>query len=78
MLGRKTMSFFNKGNKLIGSYFEKENLSYTPLFKWCPQQGLKFLNFIVLLHFYKRLFFNNSLMTSQTLEEQGILIKHMN
>ncbi len=25
---------FNKGNKLIGSYFGKEILLYTPLLKW--------------------------------------------
>ena len=35
---------FNKGNKLIGSYFGKEILlytSYTSLLKWYIQQGLK-------------------------------------
>ncbi len=32
---------FNKGNKLIDSYFDKEILFYTPLLKWYLQQGLK-------------------------------------
>ena len=31
---------FHKGNKLIGSYFGKEILLYTPLLKWYLQQGL--------------------------------------
>ncbi len=31
---------FNKGNKLIGSYFGKEILFYTPFLKWYLQQGL--------------------------------------
>ena len=31
----------NKGKKLIGSYFGKEILLYTPLLKWYLQQGLK-------------------------------------
>ena len=30
---------FNKGKKIIGSYFEKEILLYTPLLKWYLQQG---------------------------------------
>ncbi len=33
---------FNKGKTLIGSYFGKEILLYTPLLKWYLQQGLKF------------------------------------
>jgi hypothetical protein len=71
---------FNKGNKLIGSYFGKEILSYTPLLKWYLQQGLKLTkeNFIVLLNTHLRKVFNNSLMKCQTLEEPEILIKHMN
>jgi hypothetical protein len=32
---------FIKGNKLIGSYFGKEILLHTSLFKWDLQQGLK-------------------------------------
>ncbi len=32
---------FNKGNKLTGSSFGKEILSYTLLLKWYLQQGLK-------------------------------------
>ncbi len=36
---------FNKGNKLIGSYFGKEILLYTPLLKWYLQQGLKITKF---------------------------------
>ncbi len=31
--------------KLIGSYFEKEILLYTPLLKWYLQQGLKIIKF---------------------------------
>jgi hypothetical protein len=30
---------FNKGNNIIGSYFGKEILLYTPLLKWYLQQG---------------------------------------
>ena len=36
---------FNKGKKLIGSYFGKEILLYTPLLKWYLQQGLKITKF---------------------------------
>jgi hypothetical protein len=36
---------FNKGNKLIGSYFGKEILLYTPLLKWYLQQGLIIIKF---------------------------------
>jgi hypothetical protein len=36
---------FNKGEKKIGSYFEKEILLYTPLLKWYLQQGLKITKF---------------------------------
>jgi hypothetical protein len=36
---------FNKGNKLIGLYFGKEILLYTPLLKWYLQQGLKITKF---------------------------------
>ncbi len=36
---------FNKGNKLFGSYFGKEILSYTPLLKWYLQQELKITKF---------------------------------
>ena len=32
---------FVEGNKLIGSYFGKEILLYTPLLKWYLQKGLK-------------------------------------
>ena len=35
----------NKGNKLIGSYFGKEILLYTPLLKWYIQQGLNITKF---------------------------------
>jgi hypothetical protein len=31
---------FNKGNKLIGSYFGKEIVLYSPLLKWYLQEGL--------------------------------------
>ncbi len=69
---------FNKGKKLIGSYFGKEILLYTPLFKWYLQQGLKLLNFIVLLNIHLKRVFNNLQMKYQMQEERGILIKHMN
>ena len=36
---------FNKGKKLIGSYFGKEILLFTPLLKWYLQQGLKITKF---------------------------------
>jgi hypothetical protein len=36
---------FMEGNKLIGSYFGKEILLYTPLLKWYLQQGLKITKF---------------------------------
>ena len=36
---------FNKGKKLIGSYFGKEILLYTPFLKWYLQQGLKITKF---------------------------------
>jgi hypothetical protein len=36
---------FNQGNKLIGFYFGKEFLLYTPLLKWHFQQGLKITKF---------------------------------
>ncbi len=39
---------FNKGNDLIGVYFGKELLFYSPLSKWYLQPGLKKLNFNVL------------------------------
>ena len=38
---------FQKGNKLIGSYFGKEILLYTPLLKWYLQHGLKITAFHV-------------------------------
>jgi hypothetical protein len=31
---------FDKGNKIIGSYFGKEILMYTPILKWYLQPGL--------------------------------------
>ncbi len=36
---------FNKGKKLIGSYFGKEIWLYTPLLKWYLQQGFKITKF---------------------------------
>ncbi len=36
---------FNKGKKLIGSYFGKEIVLYSPLLKWYLQQGLKITKF---------------------------------
>ena len=36
---------FVEGNKLIGSYFGKEILLYTPLLKWYLQKGLKITKF---------------------------------
>ncbi len=36
---------FNKGKKLIGSYFGKDILLYTLLLKWHLQQGLKITKF---------------------------------
>ncbi len=39
---------FNKGNKLISSYFVKENLLYCPIkfvIKWYLQPGLKITKF---------------------------------
>ena len=65
---------FNKGKKLIGSYFGKEILLYTPLLKWYLQQGLKKRNFIVLLNTHQKRVFNNLLMKCQTQEEPGMLI----
>ena len=38
---------FVKSKKLIGSYFGKEILLYTPLLKWYPQHGLKITKFHV-------------------------------
>ena len=36
---------FNKGKKLIGSYFGKEILLYSPLLKWYLQHGLVITKF---------------------------------
>ena len=36
---------FNEGNKLIGSYFGKGIVLYTPLLKWYLQQGLEITKF---------------------------------
>ncbi len=36
---------FNKGKKLIGSYFGKEIVLYTPLLKWYLQKGLVITKF---------------------------------
>ena len=36
---------FTKGNKLIGSYFGKDILLYSPLLKWYLQQGLVITKF---------------------------------
>jgi hypothetical protein len=66
---------FNKGKKLIGSYFGKEILLYTPLLKWYLQQGLKITKFHCAINIHLRRVFKNLLMKCQMLEEQGILIK---
>jgi hypothetical protein len=50
---------FNKEKQLIGSYFGKEILLYTPLLKWYLQQGLKITKFHCAINIHPRRVFNN-------------------
>ena len=58
-----------EGNKLIGSYFGKEILLYTPLLKWYLQKGLKITKFYNAIKYKPSCSFQNSLMKFQTLDE---------
>ena len=69
---------FNQGNKLIGSYFGKEIVLYSPLLKWYLQEGLILLNFIVLFNINQNMHLINLLMRYQMHDVQEMLIQLMN
>jgi hypothetical protein len=68
----------NKGKAIIGTYFGKEILSYTPLLKCYLQQGLKITKFYCAIEYTTETSFQQFADKYQMLEELGILIKHMN
>ena len=69
---------FNKGNKLIGSYFGKEIVLYSPLLKWYLQEGLITTKFHLLSNIPQNVHLNNLQIKYQMQDVQGILIPLMN
>jgi hypothetical protein len=49
---------FNQGNKLIGSYFGKEIVLYSPLLKWYVQEGLIITKFHCAIQYQPEYAFN--------------------
>ena len=49
---------FNQGNKLIGSYFGKEIVLYSPLLKWYLQEGLIITKFHCAIKYQPEYAFN--------------------
>ncbi len=49
---------FNQGNKLIGSYFGKEIVLYSPLLKWYLQEGLIITKFHCAIQYKPEYAFN--------------------
>jgi hypothetical protein len=66
---------FNKGNKLIGSYFGTENLLYTPLLKWYLQQASITTEFHCAIQHRPD---KGLEQFANEVSDAGILIKHMN
>ena len=64
-------------NKLIGSYFGKEILLYTPLLKWYLQHGLKITAFHVGIEYTSTKCLKNLLMKYQTQDVPEMLIRRM-